>query len=155
MNMDGYPDLSLMRSTGATDAFASHYLYNPQTGLFEHDEALDWLSILRCTLYPQTGYVLNYLHDGAATGTWELFKWQSGSLVQFARASILAPEYDLFSGRLEAKVEQLALGQWQTLYDEVFEADDSAWQTHADVILALLWSGVNPGEGQPLSEAFE
>lgn len=155
MNMDGYPDLSLMRSTGATDAFASHYLYNPQTGLFEHDEALDWLSVLRCTLYPQTGYVLNYLHDGAATGTWELYKWQNGTLVQFARASILTPEYDLFSGRLEAKAEQLALGQWQTLYDEVFEADDSAWQTHADVILALLWSGVNPGEGQPLSEAFE
>ena len=154
MNMDGYPDLSLMRSTGATDAFASHYLYNPQTGLFEHDEALDWLSVLRCTLYPQTGYVLNYLHDGAATGTWELCRWQSGTLVQLARASILAPEYDLFSGRLEAKVERLSLGQWQTVYDEVFESDDSTWRNQYDAVLALLWSGVNPGEGQPLSEAF-
>lgn len=154
VNMDGWPDLSLMRSTGATDAFASHYLYNPQTGLFEHDEALDWLSVLRCTLYPQTGYVLNYLHDGAATGTWELCRWQSGTLVQLARASILAPEYDLFSGRLEAKVERLSLGQWQTVYDEVFESDDSTWRNQYDAVLALLWSGVNPGEGQPLSEAF-
>lgn len=154
VNMDGWPDLSLMRSTGATDAFASHYLYNPQTGLFEHDEALDWLSVLRCTLYPQTGYVLNYLHDGAATGAWELCRWQDGTLVQLARASILAPEYDLFSGRLEAKVERLSLGQWQTVYDEVFEADDSTWQNQYDAVLALLWSGVNPGEGQPLSEAF-
>lgn len=154
VNMDGWPDLSLMRSTGATDAFASHYLYNPQTGLFEHDEALDWLSVLRCTLYPQTGYVLNYLHDGAATGVWELCRWQDGTLVQLARASILAPEYDLFSGRLEAKVERLSLGQWQTVYDEVFESDDSTWQNQYDAVLALLWSGVNPGEGQPLSEAF-
>ena len=154
VNMDGYPDLLLMGIAGASDAFGTHYLYEPVSGRFvEHGELADF-SVYRCTLYPQTGYVLNYLHDGAATGAWELCRWQGGTLVQLARASILAPEYDLFSGRLEAKVERLSLGQWQTVYDEVFEADDSTWQNQYDAVLALLWSGVNPGEGQPLSEAF-
>ncbi|MEI3406068.1 MAG: hypothetical protein V8Q79_05675 [Christensenellales bacterium] len=32
VNMDGYPDLALLRSMGASDGFASHYVYDPAAG---------------------------------------------------------------------------------------------------------------------------
>ena len=34
VNMDGYADLALMNSMGASDGFASYYLYEPMTGQF-------------------------------------------------------------------------------------------------------------------------
>ena len=150
VNMDGYPDLLLMGIAGASDAFGTHFLYDPASGRFvEHDELADF-SVYRCTLYPQTGYVLNYLHDGAATGTWALYQWQNGQLVQLARASMLTPDADITSDKLHAKAERLVSGTWQTVYDETFDFDEAAWQVHYDAILDALWGDVNPGEGQQL-----
>lgn len=150
VNMDGYPDLLLMGIAGASDAFGTHYIYDSASGRFvEHDELADF-SVYRCTLYPQTGYVLNYLHDGAATGSFALYQWQNGQLVQLARASMLTPDADITSDRLHAKAERLVSGAWQTVYDETFDFDEAAWQMHYDAILSALWDGVNPGEGQEL-----
>lgn len=150
VNMDGYPDLLLMGIAGASDAFGTHYIYDPASGRFaEHDELADF-SVYRCILYPQTGYVLNYLHDGAATGTWALYQWQSGQLVQLARASLLTPDADITGDRLHAKAERLVSGAWQTVYDETFAYTDAAWQANYDAILDALWGDVNPGEGQQL-----
>lgn len=149
-NMDGYPDLLLMGIAGASDAFGTHYLYDPASGRFvEHPELADF-SVYRSTLYPQTGYALNYMHDGAATGIWALYQWQGGQLVQLARASLLNPEYEVYSDRLQAKAERLVSGQWQTVYDETFVLNDEAWQAHYDALVDALWGGVNPGEGQAL-----
>ena len=150
VNMDGYPDLLLMGIAGASDAFGTHYIYDPASGRFaEHDELADF-SVYRCILYPQTGYVLNYLHDGAATGTWALYQWQSGQLVQLARASLLTPDADITSDRLHAKAERLVSSAWQTVYDETFSYTDAAWQANYDAVLSALWGDVNPGEGQQL-----
>lgn len=150
VNMDGYPDLLLMGIAGASDAFGTHYIYDAASGRFvEHDELADF-SVYRCTLYPQTGYVLNYLHDGAATGSFALYQWQNGQLVQLARASMLTPDADITSDKLHAKAERLVSGAWQTVYDETFDFDEAAWQMHYDAILSALWDGVNPGEGQQL-----
>ena len=154
VNMDGYPDLLLMGIAGASDAFGTHYLYEPVSGRFvEHGELADF-SVYRCTLYPQTGYVLNYLHDGAATGSYVLYQWQNGLLVQLARASMLPPEAGITSDKLQAKAERLVRGAWQTVYDETFDLDDEAWQAHDAALLAALWSGIEPGEGRPILEAI-
>ena len=95
-------------------------------------------------------FVLNYLHDGAATGSFALYQWQNGQLVQLARASMLTPDADITSDKLHAKAERLISGAWQTVYDETFDFDEAAWQMHYDAILGALWDGVNPGEGQQL-----
>ena len=151
VNMDGYADLLLMGIAGASDAFGTHYLYDPASGLFVEHPGLADFSVYRSTLYPQTGYALNYLHDGAATDTWALYQWQGGQLTELARASLLNSEYEVYSDKLEAKVERLVSGQWQTVYDETFSAgDDAAWQAQYDAIVSALWNGVNPGEGQAL-----
>ena len=76
VNMDGYPDLALLRSMGASDGFASHYVYDPAAGEFVHHPELDDLSWYRCAFYPEGRYVLNDWHSGAATGTWMLHQWQ-------------------------------------------------------------------------------
>lgn len=151
VNMDGYADLAFIRITGATDALASHYLYDPQTGLFTYRAELDLMSIYRCDLYPQGKYILNYLHDGAATGTWALYQWQDGNLMLLARASLLPPQDQTSGERLQAKVEMLASDGWQTVYDQTFK-DMSAevWQLYYDEILENLWNGVEPGTAEPL-----
>ena len=66
VNMDGYPDLALLRSMGASDGFASHYVYDPAAGEFIYHPELNDLSWYRCAFYPDGRYVLNTLHSGAA-----------------------------------------------------------------------------------------
>ena len=89
VNMDGYPDLALLRSMGASDGFASHYVYDPAAGEFVHHPELDDLSWYRCAFYPKGRYVLNDWHSGAATGTWMLHQWQEdGTLRLWAVASL-------------------------------------------------------------------
>ncbi|MFR5795257.1 MAG: hypothetical protein ACLUI3_06655 [Christensenellales bacterium] len=66
VNMDGYADLALMNSMGASDGFASYYLYEPMTGSSSIIRA-DRLSFYCAQFYPEKRYVLNYLHDSAAT----------------------------------------------------------------------------------------
>ena len=59
------------------------------TGQFVHHPGLDRLSFYRAQFYPEKRYVLNYLHDSAATGIWELYQWQTdGELKMLSEAAI-------------------------------------------------------------------
>lgn len=53
VNMDGYPDLALLRSMGASDGFASHYVYDPAAGEFVHHPELDDLVVVSLCVLPR------------------------------------------------------------------------------------------------------
>ena len=53
VNMDGYADLALLNSMGASDGFASYYVYDPAAGTFVHHKELERLSFYRAQFYPE------------------------------------------------------------------------------------------------------
>lgn len=148
VNMDGYPDLALLRSMGASDGFASHYVYDPAAGEFVHHPELDDLSWYRCAFYPEGRYVLNDWHSGAATGTWMLHQWQEdGTLRLWAVASL---EYgpDIEKDEYIASVIRIREdGTAENVYENTLtEMDSTTWNAEYDKLMALLWNGIDPGE---------
>ena len=135
VNMDGYADLALMNSMGASDGFASYYLYEPMTGQFVHHPGLDRLSFYRAQFYPEKRYVLNYLHDSAATGIWELYQWQTdGELKLLSEAAIQ------FEGTIKISYTS-----------EPFAYEDEARRRlEYDKLMAILFDGGDPGEAAEL-----
>ena len=152
VNMDGYADLALMNSMGASDGFASYYLYEPMTGQFVHHPGLDRLSFYRAQFYPEKRYVLNYLHDSAATGIWELYQWQpDGAFRLIAEASIQFTD-DVNSGELIAKAGLVQNGVVRLTYTgEPFDYEDEPRrQLEYAKLMELLFDGADPGESVEL-----
>ena len=148
VNMDGYADLALMNSMGASDGFASYYLYEPMTGQFVHHPGLDRLSFYRAQFYPEKRYVLNYLHDSAATGIWELYQWQmDGELKLLSEAAIQ------FEGdALTAMAGRAKNGTIKISYtSEPFAYEDEARRRlEYDKLMVILFDGDDPGEAAEL-----
>ena len=148
VNMDGYTDLALLNSMGASDGFAAYYVYEPAAGEFVYYPELDRLSFYRAQFYPEKRYVLNYLHDGAATGIWELYQWQmNGEFKLLAEASIQFTE-DVNSGELVAKAGPAQNGVVRLNYiSEPFAYENEArWNSECGKLMEILFDGDDPGE---------
>lgn len=152
VNMDGYTDLALLNSMGASDGFAAYYVYDPAAGGFAYHPELDRLSFYRAQFYPEKRYVLNYLHDSAATGIWELYQWQlNGEFKLLAEAGIQFTD-DVSSGELAAKAGIVQNGVVQLTYtSEPFAYEDEArWNLEHDKLMEILFDGDEPGEAAEL-----
>lgn len=152
VNMDGYADLALLNSMGASDGFASYYVYDAAAGAFVYHPELNRLSFYRTQFYPQKRYVLNYLHDSAATGIWELYQWQlSGELKLLATAAIQLTG-DENGGELEAMAGPVQNGVAQMTYtSEPFAYEDEArWNLEREKLMEILFDGDDPGEAVEL-----
>ena len=148
VNMDGYPDLALLRSMGASDGFASHYVYDPAAGEFIYHPELNDLSWYRCAFYPDGRYVLNALHSGAATGTWMLYQWQKdGALKLLSMASLESSpdiEKDEYISTAMLVKDDDTL---EAVYENTLtELDETMWNTEYGKLMAYLWNGIEPGE---------
>ena len=148
VNMDGYADLALMNSMGASDGFASYYLYEPMTGQFVHHPGLDRLSFYRAQFYPEKRYVLNYLHDSAATGIWELYQWQTDGELKLLSEAAIQFEGDA----LTAMAGRAKNGTIKISYtSEPFAYEDEARRRlEYDKLMAILFDGGDPGEAAEL-----
>ena len=148
VNMDGYADLALMNSMGASDGFASYYLYEPMTGQFVHHPGLDRLSFYRAQFYPEKRYVLNYLHDSAATGIWELYQWQTDGELKLLSEAAIQFEGDA----LTAMAGRAKNGTIKISYtSEPFAYEDEARRRlEYDKLMAILFDGDDPGEAAEL-----
>ena len=148
VNMDGYTDLALLNSMGASDGFASYYVYDPAAGEFVYHPELERLSFYRAQFYPRNRYVLNYLHDSAATGIWELYQWQmDGELKLLSEAAIQ------FEGdALTAMAGRAKNGTIKISYtSEPFAYEDEARRRlEYDKLMAILFDGDDPGEAAEL-----
>ncbi len=148
VNMDGYTDLALLNSMGASDGFASYYVYDSAAGEFVYHPELERLSFYRTQFYPEKRYVLNYLHDSAATGLWELYRWQmDGEFKLLAEASIQFAD-DGNSGELIAKAGPAQNGVVRLTYtSEPFTYEDEArWNLERGKLMEILFDGDDPGE---------
>ena len=152
VNMDGYTDLALLNSMGASDGFASYYVYDPAAGTFVHHKELERLSFYRAQFYPEKRYVLNYLHDSAATGIWELYQWQAdGTFKLMAEAAIQFAD-DLSGDKLAARAGRAENGVVKVCYiGEPFAYEDvTQWQTEYDKLVEIMFDGEDPGEAAEL-----
>ena len=148
VNMDGYADLALMNSMGASDGFASYYLYEPMTGQFVHHPGLDRLSFYRAQFYPEKRYVLNYLHDSAATGIWELYQWQTDGELKLLSEAAIQFEGDALTamaGRAKNGTIKISYTSEPFAYE-----DETRRRLEYDKLMAILFDGGDPGEAAEL-----
>lgn len=147
VNMDGHADVSVITYRGATDAQAAHFVYCPDAGRYEYDRRLDVLSWWRCDLYPQTRQMLNYVRESAACGAWMLYQWRGDELEEIAVGQIRPAERD---GALRASVFRDGKTVYESQWDE---QTDGEWQRQHDMIMALLWNGMDSGRKVPLAQS--
>ena len=148
VNMDGYTDLALLNSMGASDGFASYYVYDPAAGEFVYHPELERLSFYRAQFYPRNRYVLNYLHDSAATGIWELYQWQTDGELKLLSEAAIQFEGDA----LTAMAGRAKNGTIKISYtSEPFAYEDEARRRlECDKLMAILFDGDDPGEAAEL-----
>lgn len=151
INFDGNADIAALRTCGATDSFADFFVYSPQTGAFVKDEALTYISLYRAQLYPEQSIILNYEHDGAATGTWQLYRWEgdgaSRSLKLLRDASMLFEGND--TDNIHDTVSEYAEdGSKTVLYGDTHSTyvDEDEYNAVMDKLLNMLWQGYNSSE---------
>ena len=148
VNMDGYTDLALLNSMGASDGFASYYVYDPAAGEFVYHPELERLSFYRAQFYPRNRYVLNYLHDSAATGIWELYQWQTDGELKLLSEAAIQFEGDA----LTAMAGRAKNGTIKISYtSEPFAYEDEARRRlEYDKLMAILFDDGDPGEAAEL-----
>lgn len=157
INFDGYTDIAALHTAGASDSFASFFVFDPQAGAFGRNEALDGISLFRAELYPLQGLILNYVHDGAATGTWELYDWngEGRSLRLLRTASIMFEDFEMTAMR-DTVIEYAPDGAQTVLYDDVHPVieDDDEYGDNVDALLDMLWQGYDGTEAPVYMESL-
>ena len=118
------------------------------TGQFVHHPGLDRLSFYRAQFYPEKRYVLNYLHDSAATGVWELYQWQTDGELKLLSEAAIQFEGDA----LTATAGRAKNGTIKISYtSEPFAYEDEARRRlEHDKLMAILFDGDDPGEAAEL-----
>ena len=100
LNFDGYPDLDIIYQLGASNSWHIFFFYDQDTGKYEPWQySYMWLS--NYTLDPENGYLINYVHDSAVTGTKEIYRWEEKTLQPVRSAHIRHDEYDYDTVHLE------------------------------------------------------
>ena len=130
------------------DGYASYYLYEPMTGQFVHHPGLDRLSFYRAQFYPEKRYVLNYLHDSAATGIWELYQWQTDGELKLLSEAAIQFEGDALTamaGREKNGTSKISYTSEPFAYE-----DEARRRLEYDKLMAILFDGDDPGEAAEL-----
>lgn len=143
LNFDGYPDLTALRSRGASNVFGTHFLYSPADGQYHHEPVLDNLSIY--TLYPEQKLISNFIHDSAATSIRELYRiGEDGRPMLYRRVSILYDEQSNWE-KIRIKVTSYdAAGTETVLLDEVRAPfkDEADYRESEQKWLRLFYEGI-------------
>ena len=126
----------------------AYYVYDPAAGEFVYHPELERLSFYRAQFYPEKRYVLNYLHDSAATGIWELYQWQTdGELKLLSEAAIQFEGDALTAMAGREKNGTIKIGYTS----EPFAYEDEARRRlEHDKLMAILFDGDDPGEAAEL-----
>lgn len=143
VNMDGFADMALLCSVGASDAFARHYLYRPDTRHYQRHMGLEELSWYRCEMYPQGRLILNYLREGALYGTWRFLRFEGDELRLIGEAAI-SPDGDTERGYVVRYGEDMSA---QTVIERSWarEDEDAYWRFAGEAVPALT-QGLDLGE---------
>lgn len=156
LNFDGYMDIDTVYSTGTSGMFHCFFLFNPATRRYEARE-FGGAQLCQYTLYPQKGMIHNYIRDGAAGGTEELYRWEQGRLTLLRRAVWGAPvttaEYDVDSMKHQVTIydyTQMTEHEPAVLYQATEDEDmygdlNAIWQRREETRQRILWEGY----GQP------
>ena len=143
LNFDGYPDLTALRSQGASNVFSTHFLYSPADGQYHYEPVLDGLSSYM--LYPEQGFISNYIHDSAITGIRELYRiGGDGRPMLYRRASVLYDEQSNWENIRIQVTGYDSTGTETVLMDEVRTpfADEADYRESERKWLALFYEGV-------------
>ena len=92
--------------------------------------------------------MLNYLHDSAATGIWELYQWQTDGELKLLSEAAIQFEGDA----LTAMAGRAKNGTIRINYtSEPFAYEDEARRRlEYDKLMAILFDGGDPGEAAEL-----
>lgn len=145
VNMDGFADVAAISYTGATEAQAAHFLYDPQSGGYGRYKALDTLSWWRCELYPAAKLILNHQRDGAENGVWTLYRWEGTKLMTLATGIISDSEEDTLKARVFKDNEKVYEVTWSSRGD-----DGTEWQQQVNAMIEVMLGSIDPGERVPL-----
>ena len=145
VNMDGYADMAAISYTGATEAQAAHFLYDPISGSYGRYEALDTLSWWRCKLYPEAKVMLDYQRDGAECGVWTLYRWEGTKLITLAAGIISDAGEDTLKARVFRDNEKIYEATWSSR-----GGDEEKWQQQVNAMVEAMLGGLNPGKSTPL-----
>ena len=75
LDFDGYLDLDILYGAGATNSCHTFFRWDPAQDQFTHESGIyTWLSSY--TLYPEKKLISNFLHNSAAEGVTQLFRWE-------------------------------------------------------------------------------
>ena len=144
MNFDGYPDLVILYSLGASNAAWTFFLYDPGIGQFTcaRDAGIFyWLSSY--TLYPDRQLILNYIHDSALTGTTQLFGWEDGWLRLIREVEIAQDEENRGQMLLIVRERDAEWGELHETGRRVYPIDAAVNSLVLDEDRdALLWQGL-------------
>ena len=143
LDFDGYPDLDILYLLGASNSQHTFFFYNPNESAFEaRPFGPVWLS--NYTLYPEKQLVYNYIHDSAATGTSEIYRWENETLRLVRRAEIRFDEQSPMTLILTVSEPDPDMGGVRETYrlldlNTADEGTELALHQEAD---ALLWEGL-------------
>lgn len=144
LDFDGYPDLDILYLLGASNSQHTFFFYNPNESAFEaRNIGAIWLS--NYTLYPEKQLVYNYIHDSAATGASEIYRWEDGRLRLVRRAEICFDEKSPMTLILSVREPDEDWGGTRETYRRSLDLNQAA--AGAELALhqemeKLLWQGL-------------
>lgn len=144
LNFDGYPDLDIVYLLGASNSQHILFFYDQQLGGYAPwPYSYQWLSSFQAD--PETGYIINYIHDSAMTGTKEIYRWEGQKLNLVRRGDILWDEENPDSLILRISQPDPAWGEMTIAYSRTLDLKTAT----SDDELALhqemeekLWEGL-------------
>lgn len=87
LNFDGWPDLDILYLLGASNSQHIFFFYDQESGQYEPwHYGYAWLSNYETDEEKQ--WIVNYIHDSAATGTKEVYRWEGKKLQLLRRWEI-------------------------------------------------------------------
>lgn len=88
LDFDGWPDLDAVYLLGASNSQHTFFFWDAQQGRFvPRNFGCVWLS--NYELRADQGLIVNYIHDSAATGVKEIYRW-AGNRLQLVRRGEIA-----------------------------------------------------------------
>lgn len=93
LDFDGWPDLDILYLLGASNSQHTFFFWDAEQGRFL-SRHIGWAWLSSFELLPEKGLIVNYIHDSAATGTKEIYRWQDGRLQLVRRGEIAWSEED-------------------------------------------------------------
>ena len=146
VNFDGWPDLDIIYLLGASNSQHTFFFWDAEQGRFI-PRNIGWAWLSSFDLLPEKGLIVNYIHDSAATGTKEIYRWEEGKLRLVRRGEIAWSEEDGQTLVLTICEPDPVYGNTREIYRQ--ELDLRTAQAAEEATLALdqkreelLWQGI-------------